>query len=58
LPEILAPKNPLKEATFTPIQTEIEILDFQIVDNVFIKAKENIAGKSQFDNINFIHILP
>lgn len=52
------PKNPPAEATFTPIQTEIEISDFEVGDNVFIKAKENIAGKSEFDNVDFINVLP
>ncbi len=52
------PTNPPEEATFTPIQTEIEISDFQEGDNVFIKAKENIAGKTEFDNVDFVHILP
>lgn len=52
------PKNPPKEATFTPEQTEIEISDFKAGDNVFIKTTENIAGKTEFDNVDFIHILP
>lgn len=52
------PKAPPKEATFTPKQTEIEISDFKEGDNVFIKTKENIAGKSEFDDVDFIHILP
>lgn len=52
------PKNPPEEATFTPKQTEIEISDFEEGDNVFIKAKENIAGKTEIDNVDFIHILP
>jgi hypothetical protein len=52
------PKNPPKEATFTPKQTEIEISDFKEGDNVFIKSKENIAGKTEFDAVDFIHILP
>jgi len=52
------PKNPPKEATFTPKQTEIKISDFKVGDNVFIKTKENIAGKTEFDNVDFIHILP
>ena len=52
------PKSPPKEATFTPKQTEIEISDFKVGDNVFIKTKENIAGKTEFDNVDFIHILP
>ncbi len=52
------PKNSPKEATFTPKQTEIEISDFEDGDNIFIKAKENIAGKTEFNNVDFIHILP
>jgi len=52
------PKNPPKEATFTPKETEIETSDFKAGDNVFIKAKENIAGKTEFNNVDFIHILP
>ena len=52
------PKNPPTEGTFTPKQTEIEISDFKQGDNVFIKIKEDIAGKSEFDNVDFIHVLP
>ena len=52
------PQNPPKEATFTPKQTEIEISDFKAGDNVFIKTTENIAGKSEFNNVDFVHILP
>jgi len=52
------PKNPPKEATFTPTQTEIEISDFKEEDNIFIKTKTNIAGKSEFDDVDFIHIMP
>ncbi len=52
------PENPPKEATFTPKQTVIEISDFTQDDNVFIKSKENIAGKTEISNIDFVHILP
>ena len=52
------PKNPPKEGTLTPKETEIKISDFKAGDNVFIKTTENIAGKSEFDNVDFIHILP
>ncbi len=53
------PKNPPKEGTqFTPKQTGIEISDFTTGDNVFIKTKENIAGKTEFGNVDFIQILP
>ncbi len=51
------PKNPPKEGTFTLKQTEIEIADFKVGDNIFIKAKENIAGKSEINNVDFIQIL-
>ena len=52
------PENPPAEATFTPTATDVELSDFEQGDNIFIKAKENIAGKSEFDNVDFIHILP
>lgn len=52
------PKDPPKEATFTPKQTEIEISDFKVGDSVFIKTTENIAGKTEFGNVDFVHILP
>jgi len=52
------PKNPPKEASFTPKQTEIEISDFKAGDSVFIKTTENIAGKTEFNNVDFVHILP
>lgn len=52
------PADPPEEASFTPEQTEIEISDFKVGDNIFIKAKENIAGKTEFDNVDFVHILP
>ena len=52
------PKNPPAEAVFTPTETDVELSDFQQGDNLFIKVKENIAGKSEFGNVDFIHILP
>ena len=52
------PADPPAEATFTPTQTEIETADFRQGDNIFIKAKDNIAGKTEFGNVDFIHILP
>jgi len=48
------PENPPKVA----IQTKIEISDFKVGDNIFIKTTENIAGKSEFDDVDFIHIMP
>jgi len=50
--------NPQKEGTFTPEQTEIEISGFKAGDNIFIKVKEDIAGKTEFDSVDFIQILP
>ena len=52
------PKNPPKEANFTPKETKITISDFKVGDDVFIKTTENIAGKSEFDTVDFVHILP
>lgn len=52
------PKSPPKEATFTPKQTEIKISDFKEGDSIFIKTKINIVGKTEFDTVDFIHILP
>lgn len=52
------PENAPREATFTPEETEIKISDFEVGDNVFIKTTKNIAGKSKFGNVDFIHILP
>ena len=52
------PENAPKGTQFTPIQTEVEFSDFKSGDDVFIKATENIAGKTEFDNVDFIHILP
>ena len=52
------PKNPPTEGTFTPIQTPIDISGFEVDDSVFIKSRENIAGKTVISDIDFIHILP
>ena len=52
------PEDFPKEATFTPKQTEIEIADFKQGDEVFIKTKESIVGRSELDKVDFIHILP
>ncbi len=52
------PKNPPTGGTFTPTQTEIKISGFKQGDNVFIKVKKDIAGKTEFDSVDFIQILP
>ena len=52
------PKNPPKEATFTPKKVDIKISDIKAGDNVFIKSLENIAGKTEFGDVDFIQVLP
>jgi len=52
------PANPSEETSFTPKQTPIELSDFKVGDNVFIKSKEDIVGKNELSNVDFIHILP
>lgn len=53
------PLNPPTGVTLIPTkQTEIEISDFKVGDNVLIKTTENIAGKSKFDNVDFVRIVP
>ena len=54
-----SPENPPEPGTqFTPKQTEIALKGFKAGDNIFIKVKENIAGKTEFDSVEFIQILP
>jgi hypothetical protein len=36
----------------------LKISDFKVGNKVFIKAKENIAGKSEISNISLMQILP
>ncbi|MCK4474169.1 hypothetical protein KAU40_02810 [Candidatus Parcubacteria bacterium] len=52
------PANPPKDVPLVAEQTEIALSDFQEGDNIFIKTNENIAGKTEFNSVNFIHILP
>ena len=52
------PENPPTEGSFTPKKTEIEISGFEVGDSIFLKAKENIVGKNEINNIDFIQILP
>lgn len=51
-------ENIPQEGGFTLKQTEIKISDFKADDNVFIKSKENIAGKTEIDRIDYVQILP
>ena len=52
------PADPPEEGSFSPVQTPITLSDFQEGDNVFVKSKEDITGKTEISNIDFIHILP
>lgn len=52
-------KNPPKPGTqFTPKETEVTLGDFKVGDEVFVKTKENIAGKTELDSVELIQILP
>lgn len=54
-----SPENPPPPGTqFTPKQTEVNLKDLEEGDEIFIKTTKNIAGKSEFDKVDFIHILP
>lgn len=54
-----SPENPPPPGTqFTPKQTEITLGDFKEGDEIFIKTTKNIADKTEFNNIEFIQILP
>ena len=51
--------NPPSPGTqFTPKQTEITLRDFNIGDEIFIKTSKNIAGKTKFNDVEFIQVLP
>ena len=52
------PANPPEGVALTATQTPIEISDFSEGDSIFIKTNENIAGKTEFNSVDFIHILP
>jgi len=55
----LDPKDNPEEGVYIPIETEIKISDFETGDRVFIKAKTNIAEKTEFGNIvEYIQIYP
>lgn len=52
------PENPPINTTFTPKETEVQLSDFKEGDIVFIKTKDNVAGKTKIDSVDFIHIQP
>ena len=50
-----SPENPPPPGTqFTPEQAEITLKDFKEGDEIFIKTTQNIAGKTEFDDVEFI----
>lgn len=46
------------EKEFTLKRTEIKISQLKEGDTIFIKTDKNIAGKTEFNNIDFIEVLP
>jgi len=52
------PKDLSKGRTFSPQKTEIKISDIKKEDHIFIKTNEDILGKVEFSNVDFIEILP
>lgn len=46
-----------KGSSFTPTQTGIEISGFKVEDNVFVKTKTDITGRSELNDVDFIQIL-
>ena len=54
-----SPENPPPPGTqFTPEQAEITLKDFKEGDEILIKTLKNIVGKTEFNDVDFIHILP
>lgn len=51
-------KNPPKETSFTPERIPIKIGDLKKGDNVLIETRMNIAGKTEFDGVSRIQVLP
>jgi hypothetical protein len=52
------PANPPEEVVFVPKQTPVDFSAFEVGDVVFVKAKDDINGKTELDNLDFIQILP
>jgi len=46
------------EKEFTLKKTEIKISQLKEGDTIFIKTNKSIAGKTEFNNVNFIEVLP
>ena len=47
-----------KEGVFTPTKNKIKISDIKAGDKIFVKAKSNIAGKTEFDDVEYIEVFP
>jgi len=47
-----------KEGVFIPTKTKIKISDIKVGDKIFVKAKSNITGKTEFDDIEYIQVFP
>jgi hypothetical protein len=52
--------TPNKDGSFSPIETQIKLSGFKVNDRVYVKAKRNIAGKTEIgiDDIEYIQIYP
>ena len=51
-------QNSQEETVFTLKRTEIKISDLKEGDRVFIKALKDITGRTEFDNVDYIEVLP
>ena len=43
-----------EEGTFILNQTEIKLSDLKVGDKIIVKSKENIAGKTEVNNVDYI----
>jgi len=51
-------KIPPPGTQFIPKEKEITLSDFKVGDEILVKTLKNIAGKKEFDDVEFIQILP
>ena len=51
-------KIPPPGTQFTPKEKEITLADFKTGDEILVKTLKNIAGKNEFNDVEFIQILP
>ena len=50
------PKNPPEGVAFNFTEKDIKISDFKAGDEIFVQAKENIFGKEEIKNVEFINL--